>query len=136
MPNASRNRKSAYRRSSTRRSCRSHHRSLFGQIAITGKKDERGQGAALCVESRRGHHGKKTKKRRSLMHDKFCVLGDNRVWTGSFNFTAEAANANQENVILLENEEIASRYLKEFERLKKEGCQSFDDYVVTKQANG
>lgn len=74
--------------------------------------------------------GKKDKKRRSLMHDKFCVLGNNRVWTGSFNFTAEAANANQENVIVLENEEIASRYLKEFERLKREGCQRFSDYLV------
>ncbi len=75
-------------------------------------------------------NGKKAKKRRSLMHDKFCVLGNNRVWTGSFNFTAEATNANQENVIVLDNEEIASRYLKEFERLKREGCQSFNDYLV------
>ena len=64
------------------------------------------------------------------MHDKFCVLGNNRVWTGSFNFTAEAANANQENVIVLDNEEIASRYLKEFDRLKREGCQPFSDYLA------
>jgi phosphatidylserine/phosphatidylglycerophosphate/cardiolipin synthase-like enzyme len=75
-------------------------------------------------------NGKKAKKRRSLMHDKFCVLGNSRVWTGSFNFTAEAANANQENVIVLDNEEIASRYLKEFDRLKREGCQPFSTYVA------
>ncbi len=79
---------------------------------------------------------KKTKKRRSLMHDKFCVLGNNRVWTGSFNFTAEATNANQENVILLENEEIASLYLKEFQRLKKEGCQPFNEYIAAREGNG
>src|ERR1700722_14456754 len=73
--------------------------------------------------------GKKVKKRRSLMHDKFCVFGDNRVWTGSFNFTFEAANSNRENVIILENKEIASRYLAEFERLKKQGCQSYREYI-------
>jgi phosphatidylserine/phosphatidylglycerophosphate/cardiolipin synthase-like enzyme len=74
--------------------------------------------------------GKKVKKRRPLMHDKFCVLGETRVWTGSFNFTFEAANANRENVIILENKQIASSYLEEFERLKKEGCQSFNEYIA------
>jgi len=74
-------------------------------------------------------NGRKVKKRRPLMHDKFCILGDKRVWTGSFNFTFAAANANRENVIFLENKEIASRYLEEFERLKKEGCQRFNEYM-------
>ena len=77
--------------------------------------------------------GKKVRKRRSLMHDKFCVLGNTRVWTGSFNFTSEAANANRENVIVLENEEIAARYLEEFESLKNEGCQPFSEYALRTQ---
>lgn len=41
-------------------------------------------------------------KRKSLMHDKFCVFGDNKVWTGSFNFTFDATTVNCENVIVLE----------------------------------
>jgi cardiolipin hydrolase len=75
-------------------------------------------------------NGKKIRKRRSLMHDKFCVLGDSQVWTGSFNFTFEAANSNRENVVILENKQIASRYLAEFERLKKQGCQSYQEYIA------
>jgi phosphatidylserine/phosphatidylglycerophosphate/cardiolipin synthase-like enzyme len=73
-------------------------------------------------------NGRKVKKRRPLMHDKFCVLGSDLVWTGSFNFTFEGTNANRENVVVLENKEIASRYLEEFEHLKREGCQSFNEY--------
>lgn len=78
--------------------------------------------------------GRKVKKRRPLMHDKFCVLGDKRVWTGSFNFTFEATNANRENVIILESREIALLYLEEFEHLKKEGCQSFDEYNLSQSS--
>ena len=74
-------------------------------------------------------NGKKVRKRKSLMHDKFCVLGNNQVWTGSFNFTFEASHSNRENVIVLENKEIASLYLEEFERMKRDGCQSFNDYL-------
>jgi phosphatidylserine/phosphatidylglycerophosphate/cardiolipin synthase-like enzyme len=74
--------------------------------------------------------GKKIKKRRPLMHDKFCILGDYRVWTGSFNFTFEATSANRENVIVLENREIASLYIRELERLKKEGCSTFNSYIA------
>jgi len=74
-------------------------------------------------------NGRKIKKRRSLMHDKFCILGDNQVWTGSFNFTFEASNSNRENVIVLESQEIAALYLEEFERLKREGCLSFNEYL-------
>src|SRR5580700_1281572 len=54
------------------------------------------------------------KKSRPLMHDKFCVLGNHLVWTGSFNFTFEADRANRENVIVIKNQEIAACYLEEF----------------------
>ena len=64
-------------------------------------------------------NGRTVKKNKSLMHDKFCVLGDNRVWTGSFNFTFEAEKHNQENVVVLEGVEVVEKYLKEFERIKK-----------------
>ncbi len=74
-------------------------------------------------------NGRKVKKRRPLMHDKFCVLGNNLVWTGSFNFTFEGTHNNRENVVILESKEIASCYLGEFERLKQEGCQTFNEYL-------
>jgi phosphatidylserine/phosphatidylglycerophosphate/cardiolipin synthase-like enzyme len=74
--------------------------------------------------------GKKTKQRKPLMHDKFCVLGNNRVWTGSFNFTFEATHSNRENVIVLESPQVAARYLKEFEKLKQAGCISLNKYIA------
>ncbi len=64
-----------------------------------------------------------------LMHDKFCILGNSRVWTGSFNFTFEATARNQENVIVLENESVAKLFSKEFERLKGAGCMSYSEYM-------
>ena len=72
------------------------------------------------VASKDSKGEKKVKRRKALMHDKFCILGDNKVWTGSFNFTFQAAS-NRENVLILESAEVASRYLKEFERLKELG---------------
>lgn len=74
----------------------------------------------------------KKKIPKPLMHDKFCVLGNKRVWTGSFNFTYEATMQNCENVIVLENETLAQSYLEEFERLKQTGCMSYYEYVDLK----
>ncbi len=74
--------------------------------------------------------GKKVKQRKSLMHDKFCILGESKVWTGSFNFTFEATQNNKENVIILENAEVAQRYISEFENLKKQGCVPLSEYLV------
>jgi phosphatidylserine/phosphatidylglycerophosphate/cardiolipin synthase-like enzyme len=75
---------------------------------------------------------KKVKQRRPLMNDKFCVLGEGRVWTGSFNFTFEATHSNRENVVVLESDSLAARYLAEFERLKKAGCIPLSEYISYK----
>lgn len=83
-----------------------------------------------AVPTKQAKNGQVVRKhRRSLMHDKFCVFGNHRVWTGSFNFTLEASNANRENIIILESNEIASRFLKEFEHLKNSGCMSYKEYL-------
>lgn len=84
------------------------------------------------VPDKQSKKGKVTKSRKPLMHDKFCVLGDSRVWTGSFNFTFEAASSNRENVVILESSEIAARYLEEFNRLKKAGCVPLQEYLAQK----
>jgi len=68
-----------------------------------------------------------------LMHDKFCVFGNNRVWTGSFNFTFQASNYNRENVLILENAQVAQRYLEEFEKVKQAGCISLKEYLERKE---
>ncbi len=78
---------------------------------------------------KRNKNGKNVKQRPSLMHDKFCVLGDTQVWTGSCNFTFQASLSNRENVVILESAELASSFLEEFERLKREGCVPLKEYL-------
>ena len=73
--------------------------------------------------------GRRVKKRKSLMHDKFCILGDDRVWTGSFNFTLDAATAHQENALVVESRDVASAYLSEFEKIKESGCVPLKTYL-------
>ena len=51
------------------------------------------------------------------MHHKFVVIDNIITITGSYNWTKSAASENQENILALHDERIASFYLKEFERL-------------------
>jgi phosphatidylserine/phosphatidylglycerophosphate/cardiolipin synthase-like enzyme len=51
------------------------------------------------------------------MHHKFAVLDESVVITGSFNWTTQAVNNNQENVLFFENKFIAGKYTEEFNRL-------------------
>ena len=51
------------------------------------------------------------------MHHKFCVIDKSVVVTGSFNWTDQAVNHNQENLLFIENKELAAKYSNEFEKL-------------------
>ncbi len=51
------------------------------------------------------------------MHDKFAVVDEAVVMTGSFNWTTQAVRNNQENILFIENEELARKYLQEFNKL-------------------
>ena len=53
------------------------------------------------------------------MHNKFAIL-DQKVWTGSFNWTISANKRNQENVVLLDEVDVCKKYEKRFEYFKKE----------------
>lgn len=59
-----------------------------------------------------------------IMHDKFAVFYTNLnnkpiLWTGSFNFTYSAAQWNQENVIVLQEEDLIQSFIKQFTIIKK-----------------
>lgn len=51
------------------------------------------------------------------MHHKFAVVDQSLVITGSFNWTTQAVNNNQENILFFENKSIAKKYVEEFNRL-------------------
>ena len=53
-----------------------------------------------------------------IMHNKFAIF-DNKVWTGSFNWTVSAGRKNRENVICVQEDDVCKRYEREFEKLKR-----------------
>ncbi len=60
----------------------------------------------------------------SLMHNKWAIFDDNidhkaLVWTGSFNFTVRANEANQENVVVLDAPRILAGFGKQYDLLKE-----------------
>jgi phosphatidylserine/phosphatidylglycerophosphate/cardiolipin synthase-like enzyme len=58
-------------------------------------------------------------KKRSLMHDKFALI-NNKVWTGSFNWTTSANIYNYENVLFIDDEKTYRTYKKRFYQLKED----------------
>jgi phosphatidylserine/phosphatidylglycerophosphate/cardiolipin synthase-like enzyme len=52
-----------------------------------------------------------------FMHDKIFIIDGSIVLTGSFNFSASAANSNDENVLIIHSTGIANAYLKEFDQI-------------------
>ncbi|MBD3231998.1 DUF1669 domain-containing protein [Candidatus Dependentiae bacterium] len=61
---------------------------------------------------------KNNKFSNAIMHNKFAIL-DNKIWTGSFNWTVSANKKNQENVVYIKKDLICKKYEKEFEKLKR-----------------
>lgn len=51
------------------------------------------------------------------MHNKFAII-DDKIWTGSFNWTHSANFSNQENVVLIDKRDIVLKYEKQFKTLK------------------
>ena len=65
------------------------------------------------------------------MHHKFVIIDGKVLITGSFNWTVQAVKYNNENVIMIQDEELAEKYEKEFERLWNE----FKHQITNKEAN-
>jgi phosphatidylserine/phosphatidylglycerophosphate/cardiolipin synthase-like enzyme len=55
------------------------------------------------------------------MHHKVIIIDDKIVITGSFNFTANANNNNDENVLVIYDKEIAKQYITEFDKIFSDG---------------
>jgi phosphatidylserine/phosphatidylglycerophosphate/cardiolipin synthase-like enzyme len=59
----------------------------------------------------------KLDKNRYRMHHKVIVIDGQIVVMGSYNFSESANNQNDENILIIDNNEIAAEYLQEFNRL-------------------
>lgn len=60
------------------------------------------------------------KKGSGAMHNKFSIIDGEKVFTGSFNYSLNADLRNDENLIFIQNKEIASKFLKKFNFLVME----------------
>ena len=52
----------------------------------------------------------------SFLHDKVLIIDNSIVVTGSLNFSSSADDENEENVVIIDNAEIASLYLQEYQK--------------------
>ncbi|WP_313690468.1 phospholipase D-like domain-containing protein [Pantoea sp.] len=67
----------------------------------------------------------------SIMHNKFIIADDNRIETGSFNFTSSAEKRNTKNAVVISGEPgIYSQYQTKFKRLWNESvpatCENYN----------
>ncbi len=53
----------------------------------------------------------------SFLHDKIIVIDNSIVVTGSLNYSSSADDENEENVVIVDNPEMAALYLREFDKL-------------------
>lgn len=66
------------------------------------------------------HEGYHTGYSFALMHNKFCVFDNERIWSGSFNPTERGNYYNNENAIMIESKALAENYIEEFYELKND----------------
>lgn len=59
----------------------------------------------------------KTDRNPRNMHHKVIIIDEKIVITGSYNYSKNASKHNDENILLIEDEEVAKKYLAEFRRL-------------------
>ncbi len=59
----------------------------------------------------------KVDRNRFQMHHKVIIIDDYRVITGSYNFSKNAALRNDENILIIDNREIAKQYIDEYNRI-------------------
>lgn len=55
---------------------------------------------------------------RGVLHHKVFIIDDQTVLTGSFNFSNNATESNDENLVIIRNADIAGLYIQEFERVQ------------------
>jgi phosphatidylserine/phosphatidylglycerophosphate/cardiolipin synthase-like enzyme len=72
-------------------------------------------------------------RRESLMHNKFVVIDEMDVWTGSMNFTVNGAYRNDNNLIHIRSSKLAENYTIEFEEMFSDDM--FGDNIISRTPN-
>ena len=64
------------------------------------------------------------------MHNKMAILDNSVVITGSFNWTSQAVNKNQDNILFIEDKNIAQQYTDYYNKM----WESFDTIITQEEA--
>lgn len=59
----------------------------------------------------------KTNSGSQLMHNKFCIIDNETIWTGSVNPTARDSDYNNNNLVIIKSQPLADNYEAEFQEL-------------------
>lgn len=70
--------------------------------------------AGLKLELKYGHQ-------RGIMHNKFTIVDGKEIETGSFNYTNHATKANNENQIYTDDQQVVTKYVRQFESIWGKG---------------
>lgn len=91
---------------------------------------------ALCI-----YNAQRAKRSQpGIMHNKFVLFDENIMhgpvlWTGSFNFTGNANDCNEENVVVLSDAALIKKFDERFNRLKK-SCDHYTPPVAISAEKG
>jgi phosphatidylserine/phosphatidylglycerophosphate/cardiolipin synthase-like enzyme len=83
--------------------------------SLPGKDNEKARGIGNRLLKQKVL--KVTNNRSGLMHNKFMVADGHWVWTGSYNFTRNDTEWNDNNAITFSHQKLAENYLAEFEEI-------------------
>jgi len=91
-------------------------------VAVSGVFENRGSGSEYSKFAVLDYQGIPVRKdgNPATMHHKVFIVDEKTVITGSFNPSKNADTANDENILIIEDEELAARFLEEFEYVWEE----------------
>ncbi len=95
----------------------------LGDDSNTALRDLRAAGLPIVADNRSG-----------LMHNKFIIIDESAVWTGSWNYTLNGTYRNNNNVLVLESAQAAAAYKSEFDEMFERGefgARSSNDGVIS-----
>jgi len=95
-------------------------------VYVSGVFENRGAGSEYSKFNVLDYQGAEVRKDGNsyTMHHKVFIIDNRTVITGSFNPSKNADTANDENILIIEDEELAKRFLKEFEYVWGEAKQT------------
>ncbi len=82
-----------------------------------GIEEDEDEGNDLFARMEKAGIGVKDDDRRALMHNKFWIFDGKVVWTGSTNITHNGTLRNNNNVIVVNSNELAAIYEREFQEM-------------------